>query len=158
MRDRIPEKRLDDMEGGRLPLAIVNMQDGEQDCIKSCMTLRGHSAAKWRVVGNGSSLIIHVPAQTDTNPAGCIEFAALNACTWAGSISNGYDSGVRNEVNAIRKSKNGGYMQALIHFDGWRKWKDFADSNGLKNASSAPGDPGPNGKHNSYTMIAFVAN
>jgi hypothetical protein len=29
-------------------------------------------------------------------------------------------------------------MQALIDFDGWRKWKDFADSNGLKNASNMP--------------------
>jgi hypothetical protein len=27
-------------------------------------------------------------------------------------------------------------MQALIDFDGWRKWKDAAEQNGLKDASS----------------------
>ena len=28
-------------------------------------------------------------------------------------------------------------MQALIDFDGWRKWKDFATANGLKEPSQA---------------------
>jgi hypothetical protein len=31
-----------------------------------------------------------------------------------------------------RKVKEWGCMQALIDFDGWRKWKDFAELNGLK--------------------------
>jgi len=30
-------------------------------------------------------------------------------------------------------------MQALIDFDGWRKWKDFAEANGLKDASDTKG-------------------
>jgi hypothetical protein len=31
-----------------------------------------------------------------------------------------------------RKVKEWGCMQALIDFDGWRKWEDFATENGLK--------------------------
>ena len=30
-------------------------------------------------------------------------------------------------------------MQALIDFDGWRKWKDFAEANGLKDPSKPAG-------------------
>jgi predicted transcriptional regulator len=34
-------------------------------------------------------------------------------------------------------------MQALIDFDGWRKWKDAAIANGLKDASNMkPGGAG----------------
>lgn len=29
-------------------------------------------------------------------------------------------------------------MQALIDFDGWRNWKDFAAQNGLHDASAGP--------------------
>jgi hypothetical protein len=32
-------------------------------------------------------------------------------------------------------------MQALIDFDGWRKWKDFAEVNGLKDPSKHAGAP-----------------
>ena len=32
-------------------------------------------------------------------------------------------------------------MQALIDFDGWRKWKDFAEANGLKDPSKPAGAP-----------------
>jgi hypothetical protein len=32
-------------------------------------------------------------------------------------------------------------MQALIDFDGWRKWKDFAEINGLKDPSKPVGAP-----------------
>jgi osomolarity two-component system response regulator SSK1 len=35
-----------------------------------------------------------------------------------------------------RKVKEWGCMQALIDFDGWRKWKDAAVQNGLKDASN----------------------
>jgi osomolarity two-component system, response regulator SSK1 len=31
-----------------------------------------------------------------------------------------------------RKVKEWGCMQALIDYDGWRKWKDAAQENGLK--------------------------
>ena len=40
-----------------------------------------------------------------------------------------------------RKVKEWGCMQALIDFDGWRKWKDFAEANGLKDPSKPAGAP-----------------
>lgn len=51
-----------------------------------------------------------------------------------------------NFVWMERKVKEWGCMQALIDFDGWRKWKDFAAQNdssalspkNLKNATSSP--------------------
>lgn len=33
-------------------------------------------------------------------------------------------------------------MQALIDFDGWRKWKDFATANGLKDPKDKSTGPG----------------
>lgn len=38
-----------------------------------------------------------------------------------------------------RKVKEWGCMQALIDFDGWRKWKDFAEANGLKDPTKPAG-------------------
>lgn len=37
-------------------------------------------------------------------------------------------------------------MQALIDFDGWRKWKDAAEQNGLKDASMMKPKPAPKKK------------
>lgn len=43
-----------------------------------------------------------------------------------------------------------GCMQALIDFDGWRKWKDFsslqAKDSAAKHAGAGAGAQGPNGK------------
>ena len=40
-----------------------------------------------------------------------------------------------NFVWLERKVKEWGCMQALIDFDGWRKWKDFADSDTMDSKS-----------------------
>jgi hypothetical protein len=69
-----------------------------------------------------------------------------------------------------RKVKEWGCMQALIDFDGWRKWEDFATENGLKDPRDVMTGPrasatrrrevktpAPAPTNNSTTNLAHIA-
>ncbi|KAF2395597.1 hypothetical protein EJ06DRAFT_540343 [Trichodelitschia bisporula] len=58
------------------------------------------------------------------------------------ALAAGCNDFLTKPVNFVwfeRKVKEWGCMQALIDFDGWRNWKDFAQQNGLKDASAGDG-------------------
>ncbi|KIW04707.1 uncharacterized protein PV09_04440 [Verruconis gallopava] len=60
------------------------------------------------------------------------------------ALAAGCNDFLTKPVNFVwfeRKVKEWGCMQALIDFDGWRKWKDFAEANGLKDPSKPAGAP-----------------
>ncbi|QDS69304.1 hypothetical protein FKW77_002787 [Venturia effusa] len=61
------------------------------------------------------------------------------------ALAAGCNDFLTKPVNFVwfeRKVKEWGCMQALIDFDGWRKWKDFATANGLKDPKDKSTGPG----------------
>lgn len=64
-----------------------------------------------------------------------------------------------NFVWLERKVMEWGCMQALIDFDGWRKWKDFApvvDERGAKAAAAAAAAQKAKNKKNRTSMTQVV--